>query len=123
MSEVSSSARTWLAQKEADSKSKTYTSKFYLPEESWPKVSVWWLQVPVSVAESEEYDFVNFVCQKFSNADDFYHLKVPCKYLRENSVYFDVVGSSYSIYLDADPENKFVEIRGKGKIDFKFFLV
>lgn len=41
-------ARRWFLLNFGDNKNKTHTSKYYLPEESWPKTHVWWVQSPLA---------------------------------------------------------------------------
>jgi hypothetical protein len=52
-------ARQWFLSNYQDRKNKIYTSKYYTPEESWPKTSVWWLQFPdalVGIRANEKND-------------------------------------------------------------------
>lgn len=100
-----------------------YTSKFYLPEESWPKVSVWWPQVPIIVVEENLSGYINILCEAAPNEISYYYLKVPSKFLKQHLDKFHLVGDIISLYLSTDPRNKFVELRGRGALDFSQFIV
>lgn len=98
-----------------------YTSKFYQPEESWPKTSVWWPQIPINVINKNS--FINILCEVAPNSNQFYHLKVPTKFFREHLNKFHSIKGKIDLYLSTDPKRLFVEERGKGNLDFKSFLV
>ena len=100
-----------------------YTSKYYLPEESWPKKHVWWLKIPLRVINKNENKFINLLCQVEPNKKEFYYLKVPTDYFEEHLKNFHIVNDIASLYLSADLNNLFVEIRGKGNTAFAQFLV
>ena len=57
------------------------------------------------------------------NDNDFHYLKVPSKFLHEHLEKFHFVGYKVSLYLSTDPENLFIELRGKGNLDFSKFLI
>lgn len=116
-------ALKWFASKFAMTKNKTFTSKYYLAHESWPKVEVWWLQISSKAIDKEKHDFVNFICQTAPLENDFYYFKVPVKFFLQNLGKFHQSKGKLSLYLSANPETLFVEIRGKGRLDFKQFLV
>ena len=101
----------------------TYTSKFYLPEESWPKKSVWWFQIPINVVEKKQSGHVNLLCQVSPNENHFHYLKVPTKFFQEHLEKFHLVDDKISIYLSTDPKRLFVEERGEGSLGFQKFLV
>ena len=120
---ISPNARRWFLSKYGETKNKIYTSKYYLPEESWPKKHVWWPQIPMSAIDTSKYNFVNLVCQVAPDKNDFHYLKVPTSYLNENLKKFHRVGDIISLYLSAEISNLFAEIRGTGNLDFSKFLV
>ena len=117
-----SEGREWFLQKFGDDNNKVYTSKYYRPEESWPKEEVWWLKFSLSSIATQIYDHVNFICQKAPGADDFHYLKVPTQFLQDHLDKFHRIGDNVDIYLSARPETLFIELRGKGKLDFSKFL-
>lgn len=99
-----------------------YTSKFYQPDESWPKKSVWWPQIPLNAIEKKS--FINILCEVAPNSNDFYHLKVPTKFLREHLKKFHSIGGrKIDFYLSTDSQKLFIEERGEGNLNFKDFLL
>jgi hypothetical protein len=115
--------RQWFKENFKDDGNKIYTSKFYTPEESWPKTQVWWLQFPKTAIDASKYDFVNFVCQVTPNKNDFHYLKVPLTYLNEHLDKFHRIGENIDLYLSANPNTLFVEERGKARLNFSKFLI
>jgi hypothetical protein len=113
----------WCERKYGKIKGPIYTSKFYLPEESWPKVSVWWPQVPISIVEENLAGHINILCEAEPNEIRFYYLKVPSKFLIEQLDKFHLIGDIISLYLSTDPQRMFIELRGKGNLDFSEFLI
>jgi hypothetical protein len=101
----------------------TYTSKFYQPEESWPKKSVWWPQIPIRVINENLSGYINILCQVAPNENDFYYLKIPAKFLYEHLEKFHIVNDIISLYFSTDPKELFIELRGEGSLDFSKFLV
>jgi hypothetical protein len=116
-------ARLWYETKYGKAIDSTYSSKYYLPEESWPKKSVWWFQIPINVTEKNQSDHINLLCQVSPNENNFHYLKVPTKFFRENLAKFHFVDDKISIYLSTDTKRLFVEERGEGNLDFQIFLV
>lgn len=114
-------ANEWFQRKYGKVTEPVYTSKYYLPEESWPKKSVWWLHIPLSVIDRVSY--INILCEKLPNSKDFYYLKVPSKFLLTHQEKFHYVNNKISLYLSTEPESFLVEIRGKGNLDFSKFLI
>jgi len=70
-------ARRWFSLNHGDAKNKMYTSKYYLPEESWPKTHVWWLQIPLDAIDRSRFDYVNIVCQVAPGKNSFHYLVSP----------------------------------------------
>ena len=116
-------ARRWFLSKYGKSKNKIYTSKYYLPEESWPKKHVWWPQIPMSAIDRSRYSHVIILCQVGPGENDFHYFNVPTTYLNENLQKFDKVGEIIHLYLSAESHNLFKETRGTGNLDFSKFLV
>ena len=113
----------WLEQHHRRPQGPIYTSKYYKPEESWPKKSVWWFQIPISAVEENRTGSLHLICQGAPNENTFHYLKVPAIFLSENLHLFHIVEDKISMYLSTESENLFVEIRGTGKLDFSSFLV
>jgi hypothetical protein len=98
-------ARNWFSSNYENAKSKMYSSKYYLPEESWPKKAVWWFEIPIHIIETKEEHFIDLVCQVASNKNDaFHYLKVPVRYLHEHLKNFHVNSDRISLYLSAEPD-------------------
>jgi hypothetical protein len=116
-------ARRWFLSKYGETKNKVYTSKYYLPEESWPKTHVWWPQIPMSAIDKSKYTHVNILCQVAPDKIDFHYFKVPTSYLNENLEKFDKVGDKIHLYLSAESHDLFTETRGTGNLNFSKFFV
>ena len=102
----------------------TYTSKYYQPEESWPKENVWWPQIPIKAIDSKKTGYINILCQVAPNKNDFHHLKVPTKFFNEHLKKFHRLNDKIvDLYLSADPTRLFIEERGDGSLNFRIFLV
>lgn len=100
-----------------------YTSKYYTSEESWPKIPVWWFQIPPKALDASKNRFVNLICEAAPGKNEFHYLKVPTKYLLEHIEKFHRIGEIVSLYLSAESKNMFNEVRGKGNFNFETFLV
>ena len=116
-------ARRWFLSKYGGSKNKVYASKYYLPEESWPRKHVWWVQIPQHAIDPALHDYVNILCQVLPGANDFHYLKVPVAFINEHREQFHRIGEKTDFYLSAEPDNLFKEIRGIGELDFSVFIV
>jgi len=116
-------ARQWFKENFKDDGNKIYTSKYYTPEESWPKTHVWWLQFPETAIDTSKYDYVNFICQVAPSKNDFHYLKVPTKYLHNHLNKFHRIKEMIDLYLSANPHSLFIEERGEGRLDFSRFLI
>ena len=120
---ISPDARSWFLSKYGETKNKIYTSKYYLPEESWPKKHVWWMKIPSHAIDADKYDHVNILCQVAPSENDFHYLKVPVKFFQEHFDKFHKIAGEIDLYLSAEPHNLFREIRGVGNLDFSKFVV
>ena len=98
-----------------------HTSKYFRPDESWPKKSVWWPQVPINTID--KFSYINILCQIAPSKNDFYHLRVPAKFLKEHLKKFHTLKEKISLYFSTDPKELFIELRGEGRLDFSKFLV
>ncbi len=117
-------ALTWLVSYHKITNGTVVTTKYYTPEQSWPKKQVWWPQISKHEIETTADKYINIVCERLPDSDDFYYLKVPVMFIKDNLKQFHIVkDKTISMYLSADKNNLFEEIRGTGKLDFKQFLV
>lgn len=120
---VRKEALSWFQRNHGRIDGPTFASKFYQAFESWPKKSVWWIQISRTVVEENLSRSINMLCQTMPNENDFYFLKVPARFLHENLDKFHFVGDKISLYLSTHPQTLFVEERGKGNLDFQQFWV
>ena len=98
-----------------------YTSKYYQTNESWPQKSVWWPQIPIKAIN--ENKVIHILCEARPGSSEFYHLKIPSRFLKENLKKFhSLKGKIVDFYFSTDPDRLFIEERGEGKLDFKIFL-
>ena len=120
---IRNKALKWYNAKYGRTDPSIYTSKFYQPDESWPKKSVWWPQIPMNAINDSSTHVIHILCQIESNRDEFHHLKVPTKFLREHIEKFHTIKGQISLYLSTEPERLFIEERGEGNLNFQNFLV
>jgi hypothetical protein len=101
-----------------------YTSKFYEPEHSWTKSSVWWFQIPVRHIRDNKEGYIHLLGQLPGFGHAFHYLKVPTAYLREQFAQLGFTNEDMiNLHLSAEPGNMFVDQRGPGNIRFHQFLV
>ncbi len=120
---IGTAARQWFTLKYGKDYNKTYSSKFYTEKQSWPKIPVWWIQIPSSALDSNLYDHVNILCQVAPSDHNFHVLRVPVKYFNDHKDSFHKITGKISIYLSADPQSLFMEKRGTAELDFSKFLI
>ena len=113
----------WLEKNYDVQNGRIVVSKYYRADESSTKKPAWWLEIPSSVITDEEHEYLHLLCEKES-ANDFYYLRVPISYLRNNIKYFDFRknGEVLSLILSAEEYLKFTDVRGKGNVNFSEFL-
>ena len=102
-----------------------YTSKFYTDQESWSNSRVWFFQLPLEVIYSKVAKKIHLICKNHLSGEPFIYLKISSLFFLKNLNSFDVDENEkvVRIYLSAEAVNMFMEVRGKGKIDFKRFLI
>jgi hypothetical protein len=120
---IRADALRWFSSNYGDTKNKIYTSKYYTPEESWPKTHVWWVQISMNAIDSSLFHDVNIICQIAPNKNVFHYLKVPTKYFHEHLKKFHLTGGNISLYLSAASDTLFIEERGEGRLNFSKFLI
>jgi hypothetical protein len=116
-------ARRWFLSHHGKSTNKVHASKYYLPDESWPKKHVWWVQIPPSAIDPALHQHVNILCQVASGANDFHYLRVPVTFILKHQEKFHRIVDKIDFYLSAEQHNLFWEIRGIGNLDFSPFIV
>ena len=102
-----------------------YTSKFYTPQESWSNSRVWFFQIPLEAIYSQTSKKIHLICENHLQGEPFIYLKVSTIFFLKNLQSFDVSQKEkvVRIYLSAEAANMFIEVRGKGKVDFKTFRI
>ncbi|MDZ4809818.1 MAG: hypothetical protein SGI96_16375 [Bacteroidota bacterium] len=120
---IRNKALKWFAAKHGKVDSPIYTSKFFLPDESWPKKSVWFPQIPVKVINSNLSGYINIFCEVAPDKNDFHYLRVPAKFLHSHLEKFGKLNGKIALYLSTDTKWLFIEERGEGNLNFKNFLV
>ena len=101
-----------------------FTSKFYTPQESWSDSRVWFFQIPLEIVNSNPVKKIHLICKNHLNGEPFIYLKLNSLFFLKNLNSFDADQKEnvVRIYLSAEAVNMFMEVRGKGKVDFKAFL-
>ena len=102
-----------------------YTSKFYTPQESWSNSRVWFFQIPTEIIYSPVAKKIHLLCENHLKGEPFIYLKVSSLFLLKNlnSLDVDQKEKVARIYLSAEAVNMFMEVRGKGKVEFKTFVI
>jgi hypothetical protein len=116
-------ARRWYLSNYGKSEDKVYASKYYLPEELWPKKHVWWVRIPPHDIDPSLHWYVTILCQVAPGTNNFHYLRVPVEFLLEHRAKFHRIGNIIDFYLSAEQHNLFQEIRGTGNLDISVFVV
>ena len=121
---ITSKARSWFStHHQIPLNSKTYTSRFYTPDDPGAKTKAWLFNIPLTTINRNDIEFVNLICQTKPNANKFHYLKVPIHFLRDNMQNFHVRQEKINLYLSAEKGNLFIEERGHGNVEFGEFYV
>jgi len=113
----------WLKRQAGQRGRKLHVSRFYPADLSRARRPTWWFEFPESDF-AEEGKCTSFLCQDESDPQQFHHLLVPNSFLQrvKSGLDFRVDRQMYSIYLSADDNDRFKELRGSGGTDFSAFL-
>ena len=122
---IRKAALDWFKSKYQVENGEIFTSKFYTPQESWSNSRVWFFQIPLEVVNSQPVKKIHLICENHLAGDSFIYIKVSSLFLLKNVSLFEVDQKEkvVRIYLSAEAVNMFMEVRGKGKVDFKTFRV
>jgi hypothetical protein len=122
---IRNDALNWFKSKFQIDSGEIYTSKFYTPQESWSNSRVWFFQIPLEVMYSQVAKKIHLICENGLDGEPFIYLKVSSLFFLKNLSSFDVDQKKKvaRIYLSAEAINMFMEVRGKGKIEFKAFRI
>jgi hypothetical protein len=118
---IRSLALQWYKSIHGTRSGRSYTSKFYHPAESWVKRSVWWFEIPMPVINGAD-THISLLCETSTGQTDFYWLDVPTEYILRKLPALSVrKNNRLSLFLSAEENNKFVDLRGD-KVPFGQFL-
>jgi hypothetical protein len=122
---VRADAVRWLVSKFGDKGNTVCASKLYIAEKSRTGYPAWWLEIPQRAIEAPKTGEIDLLCEVAPGANKFYYLKVPVEFLKKELPRLCVRnnGKVLSLFLSAEPDEMFVEQRGKGRIGFSRFLV
>lgn len=96
-------------------------SKLFHENESWTKSPAWWIEIPLKKLKDSPSREIHLLCQ--NDSDSFYYLCVPISFLNENLSKLAVIkNEKISLFLSASQKDRFVDLRGPGKIDFGKWL-
>ncbi len=120
---VKPDAVAWLLSRFGVQSPSTYTSKYYIPEQSWTGRDAWWFEIPRAAIETPRSAEVHLLLQVVPDAKEFHYLCVPASFLKEQLPKLTLQKSGkVSLFLSAEPHNMFVDQRGRGKVAFSQFL-
>lgn len=117
-------ALRWLATTHGVRDADIFTSRFYPAAESWTERDAWWVQIPVARINALGDGAVHLVFEAASGGKAFHYLRVPAAFLREHLDTLDrgEDGRVVSLFLSADPGNRFADERGVGRVSFARFV-
>lgn len=104
----------------------THRSRYYPPEKSWTKSSAWAFEIPLSeFADANKNSVIKLTCESENRNESPYELLVPEDFLASNieSFYLRDDVKKVSIFLSAETETWFRDLRGGGEIEFYDFLI
>ncbi len=99
-------------------------SKFYKAKESWTRKPAWWFDLPIKKVKNNRQGVYYLVGK--ARKSGFVVLKVSHKFLADKlkSNKFETrYKDAIRLHLTAEGKNKFVDERGKGKVNFSRFLI
>lgn len=101
----------------------TTVSQFYddITKKSYAKRPSWGNEI--SLEKLKENKDIHIICEH-ENGDGFYYFRVPAKDIKD-MLEKDKLGfnkEQISLSLSAQPEDRFQDLRGKGKVDFSRYL-
>lgn len=121
--ETRSDALQWFESRYSTVVGPVYASKFYKSEESWTNTRVWWFEILLNRIEENKGTSIHLLCQTAPTETSFHYLKVPAYYFLQQLNKLSVRANKISIFLSAEPHNRFIDLRGKGRVAFSHFAV
>lgn len=120
---VRSAALRWLKDHMGIAGGVVYSSRYYPAEESWTASPAWWHNIPVGRLADKRVKYVRLLCQTAIESLEFHYLRVPTAVLRAERDNLEVSGGAIRLHLSADRDDRFVDLRGAGRIDFSEYLI
>ena len=111
----------WLEKMGRDSSEDVRISKFYQPNESRTGHPAWWFEFLENVADASPFEPINLLCQTSPTATDFHHLRIPKGLFPACRHHLGRRHGKSSLFLSAEDELMFREVRGDGRIEFADF--
>jgi len=120
-----SEALAWLRDNGWNSDELVRVSKLYLSEQSWTSAPAWWFEFPEAFVTSQAHSHINLLCESGGGEPRFRHLRIPVSFINErrSSLGFREQEAKFSLFLSAEPDTLFQELRGTGKVDLAEFEV
>ncbi len=100
-------------------------SKFFKAKESWTKKPAWWFDLSIKKVKNN-IQGIYYLVGKAKKKSGFIVLEVPNKFLADKlkRKRFEIrYKDAIRLHLTAEGKNKFVDERGKGKVNFSRFLI
>jgi hypothetical protein len=120
---IKAEAVRWFVSKFGRKSNAMYASKFYIPEKSWTRKSAWWFEILLRVIEAPKTAEIHLLCQASPDANDFFCLNVPVKFLKTELPNLCIrENGKVSLFLSAERHEMFIEQRGSGKVSFARLL-
>jgi len=98
-----------------------YCSKHYEPNKSWTGAKAWWIRVPLEIIERNRHIYI--LLEKYRTSDNFFCLKIPTSYFKENESGLAKLDNRINLFLSAEEGHLFQDQRGQGKVRFEQFVV
>jgi len=95
-------AKQWLRKNHPSDMSSTFRASKYYPEKD-----IWFFTFPASYFDSGKSGNLNILLQYENEPEEFYFLKVPFSFFRENERKFDIrsTGDKFDLHISAKKRN------------------
>lgn len=110
-------AKQWLKENHPADFSNTLRASKYYPEKD-----IWFFTFPITYFDSTKAGELNILLQYENISDQFYFLKVPFLFFRENKKKFDLrsAGDKFDLHISAKKRNWLTCERSKGVSFYKY---
>jgi hypothetical protein len=97
-------------------------SRYYPSDESWTHSPAWWHEIPIGKIDNSQKEHMYILCEKAMGG--FHCLHVPITFIFENIDNLYVKDNKIiSLFLSADPDTEFIDLRGNGRVNFGKWLI